>query len=325
MVEFSRQSIAFISDYADPSGEIGMEEAGGQNIYVRQMAENLAELGWQVDIFARKSNPNSPTIIPHSPHCRTINLQAGPEAFIARDQLFEYMPAFLKAFQTFQIKQAIRYPLIHTNYWLSAWVGLQLQKADNVQLIHTYHSLGVVKYDTMKFRPAIADIRLGIEQEVLENASCVIATSPQEKETLRESVSESGQIEVIPCGTTANFHSLPKKTARERLGWSEEEKIILYVGRFAPRKGIETLVQACASLKNQGTANFKLVLVGGSNLEQLDGPERKRIELLTQELGLAEQTLFAGRVEHEWLPWYYSAADVCVIPSYYEPFGLVAI
>lgn len=325
MVESSRQAIAFISDYANPTEELGMEEAGGQNVYVRQMAENLATLGWQVDIFTRQTRPEAPSILQHSPHCRTIHLSAGPAQFIPRHELFGYMPEFLAAFQAFQTKQAIRYPLIHTNYWLSAWVGLELQKADNIQLIHTYHSLGVVKYATMASRPAIAEMRLAIEQEILAQANCIIATSPQEKETLRQWSPDQGQIEVIPCGTTANFHSIPKLEARQKLGWDPQEQVILYVGRFAPRKGIETLVRACADLKSQGKENFKLVLVGGSSSEQLDNTERKHIEHLVQALGLEEHTRFAGRVAHEWLPWYYSAADVCGIPSYYEPFGLVAI
>ncbi len=325
MVESSRQAIAFISDHADPAAEIGMEEAGGQNVYVRQIGEGLAELGWQVDIFTRKSNPDDPVIVQHSPHCRTIRIEAGPTSFIPRDQLFEYMPAFLENLQTFQAKQAIHYPLIHTNYWLSAWLGLQLQQQQNIQLIHTYHSLGVVKYETMQSRPAIADTRLAVEQEILAQANCVVATSPQEKETLRALLSDKGQVEVIPCGTTPNFHCLPKTDSRTTLGWNAKDKVILYVGRFDPRKGIETLVRACAHLKEMGTRNLKLVIVGGSSVDRLDGPERHRIETLVHNLDLTQQTLFAGRVDHNWLPWYYSAADVCVIPSYYEPFGLVAI
>lgn len=325
MVNPERQVIALISDYADPTEEIDMEEAGGQNIYVREMGESLAALGWQVDIFTRKSSPNDPAIVQHGPHCRTIRLKAGPETFIPRDQLFDYMPDFLSSFQAFQTKQGIRYPLIHTNYWLSGWVGLQLQENNNVQLIHTYHSLGAVKYETMASKPAIAETRLALESEILAKADCILATSPQEKETLCDLLSETGRIEVIPCGTTANFHSLPQDIAREKLGWSEQEKVLLYVGRFAPRKGIETLVRSCANLKQRGIENLKLVIVGGSTLDRLDGPESKRIEELVETLEIQDQTHFAGRIDHDWLPWYYSAADVCVIPSYYEPFGLVAI
>jgi glycosyltransferase involved in cell wall biosynthesis len=325
----TRQAIALISDHGDPAAVIGSEEAGGQNVYVRHIGENLAALGWQVDMFTRKSNPEDPSIVEHSPYCRTIRLSAGPEEFIPRDRLFEYMPEFLKAFKAFQSKQTTHYPLIHTNYWMSAWVGLQLQQEKNVQLLHTYHSLGAVKYQATSQRPAIADIRLDIERDILENADCVVATSPQEKETLRNLVSQKGQIEVIPCGTdTENFSTIAKATAREQLGWNQKDKIVLYVGRFDPRKGIETLVRACARLKESYPSeftNFKLAIVGGSSPDMPDGRERDRLEGIVKELGLSDRTIFAGLVGHDLLPLYYSAADVCVVPSYYEPFGLVAI
>lgn len=326
MITPNRQAIALISDHADPAATIGSEEAGGQNVYVRHVGENLAALGWQVDMFTRKANAEDPTIVQHSPYCRTIRLKAGPESFVPRDRLLEYMPEFLQAFGDFQADQNLYYPLIHTNYWLSAWVGLKLQQETAVQLIHTYHSLGVVKYETMKELPGIAHKRLLVEQQILENANCVVATSPQEEATLRQKVSQGGQIEVIPCGTdTDNFSPIAQTTVRLKLGWSNQEKIVLYVGRFDPRKGIETLVKACASLKNQGCEHLKLVIVGGSTSQRSDGCEKQRIEKIVQELGLNQETLFAGCIDHDILPWYYSGADVCVIPSYYEPFGLVAI
>ena len=341
-----RQAIALISDHGDPAADIGKEEAGGQNVYVRQVGEALAKLGWQVDMFTRKAKVDDATIVQHSPHCRTIRLVAGPEDFIPRDQLFSHMPEFVSAFQAFQAKEGTNYPLIHTNYWMSAWVGLQLKQQTNIQLVHTYHSLGAVKYQAVPTLPAIADTRLSIEQEVLENANCIVATSPQEEETLRSLVSQAGCIEVIPCGTDIeNFHTIPKAEARDQLGLGQDEAIVLYVGRFDPRKGIETLVKACARLKEGvncrvlgvdgscivptayalNPSKLKLVIVGGSDPDQADGQERQRIEAKVQELGLADQTQFVGRVGHDVLPLYYTAADVCVIPSHYEPFGLVAI
>jgi D-inositol-3-phosphate glycosyltransferase len=334
----NRQAIALISDHGDPAAEIGKEQAGGQNVYVRQVGEALAKLGWQVDMFTRKVNPNDDTIVQHSPHCRTIRLTAGPERFIHRDEVFDYMPAFLEAFQKFQSKGGMNYPLVHTNYWMSAWVGLQLKAQNNVQLVHTYHSLGAIKYHTTQQRPTIATTRLNIEQHILEQADCVVATSPQEEESLRSLVSLDGSIKVIPCGTDIdNFHVIPKADARARLGLAADAAIVLYVGRFDPRKGIETLVRACDLLNNLersgdglssrsfNPANLRLVIVGGSEADQPDGAERLRIERLVQELGLTQQVVFAGRVGHDLLPHYYTAADVCVIPSHYEPFGLVAV
>lgn len=324
-----RQAIALISDHGDPAAEIGKEEAGGQNVYVRRVGEALAKLGWQVDMFTRKTRSDDPTIVQHSPHCRTIRLTAGPETFIPRDELFEYMPEFVEAFHKFQTKEGTNYPLVHTNYWMSAWVGLQLKQRSNIQLIHTYHSLGAVKYQAVPQRPAIASTRLEVERQILEQADCIVATSPQEEETLRALVSQQGNIEVIPCGTdTETFRLLPKAEARKALGFTPQEAIVLYVGRFDPRKGIETLVRAVAQCQKAGIPAhqpLQLMIVGGSEADHLDGQERQRIERLVTELGLADQTVFAGQISHTLLPLYYTAADVCVIPSHYEPFGLVAI
>jgi len=340
-----RQAIALISDHGDPAAEIGKEEAGGQNVYVRQVGEALAKLGWQVDMFTRKSHADDPAIVQHSPYCRTIRLVAGPETFIPRDQLFQYLPEFVRAFQKFQTKEGTNYPLIHTNYWMSAWIGLQLKQSSNIQLVHTYHSLAAVKYRTIPNRPVIAETRLAVEQQILEQADCVVATSPQEKEQLRSLVSQQGCVEVIPCGTDIDkFRLIPKAEARSTLGFHANDQIVLYVGRFDPRKGIETLVQAFAQLQqtigkrqpatsldslilkpHQSLPMLRLVIVGGSDPDQPDGQERARIETVVHELGIAAQVSFVGRVGHDRLPLYYTAADVCVIPSHYEPFGLVAI
>ncbi|PSB27740.1 glycosyltransferase family 4 protein [Stenomitos frigidus] len=334
----TRQAIALISEHGDPAAEIGKDAAGGQNVYVRQVGEALAKLGWQVDMFTRKTKPDDAAIVQHAPHCRTIRLVAGPEQFIPRDELFPYMQEFVAAFQAFQSKEGSNYPLVHTNYWMSAWVGLQLKQQSNIQLIHTYHSLGAVKYQAVPHRPVIAATRLAIERQILEQADCIVATSPQEQETLRTLVSKEGHIEVIPCGTDiSNFHTIPKAEARAALGFDVNDAIVLYVGRFDPRKGIETLVRAFAQLKvetgrreSNGKAAFdpaklRLVIVGGSHPDSTDGLERARIERLIHAAGLAEQTVFAGQIGHASLPLYYTAADVCAIPSHYEPFGLVAI
>lgn len=323
----SRQAIALISEHGDPAAEIGKEEAGGQNVYVREVGEALAKLGWQVDMFTRKVHPEDPVIVEHGPHCRTIRLQGGPEQFIPRDQLFPYMGEFVQSFRQFQTKSGTHYPLVHTNYWMSAWAGLQLKQSSNFQLVHTYHSLGAVKYGAIANPPAIAATRLQVEQTILAQADCVVATSPQERDTLRQLVSDQGVIEVIPCGTDLNvFHPLPKSEARAMLGFAPDAPLLLYVGRFDPRKGIETFVRsALPLLADPALADLQLVIVGGSEAGQPDDLERQRIGQLVQDLGLGDRTHFVGRVGHDRLPLFYTAADVCVIPSHYEPFGLVAI
>ncbi|HLP87467.1 MAG TPA: glycosyltransferase [Nostocaceae cyanobacterium] len=321
-----RPAIAFISVNGDPAAEVGEEETGGQSVYLYQISRILATLGWQVDMFTRKANPHNPTVVYHSPYCRTIRLVAGPEHYISRDEVFEYMSQFLEAFEDFQLKNDIYYPLVHTHYWLSGWVGLQLRNRSRVSIVHTYHSLAAVKYQTLSSQPKVGHTRLTTERQILEQSDVIVATSPQEREDLRYLLSSKGCVKVIPCGVDIkNFHVIPKAQARLRLGLDPNEQIVLYVGRFDFRKGIETIVRACAQSKARSTGKLQLIIVGGSCPNRIDGKERNRIEQIVQEVGFGERVTFPGQISHGVMPLYYSSADICVIPSHYEPFGLVAL
>ncbi len=326
MLSTNNQHIALISVHGDPAIEIGKEEAGGQNVYVRQVGEALAQQGWQVDMFTRKVSPDQPTIVQHSANCRTIRLTAGPEEFVPRDNLFEYLPVFVEQLLKFQQKEGIEYPVVHTNYWLSSWVGMELKKVQPIKQIHTYHSLGAVKYKSVSTIPLIASTRLEVERKVLETAERIVATSPQEKEHMRSLVSTKGNIDIIPCGTDIRkFGSVTREAARQQLGIDPDTQVVFYVGRFDRRKGIETLVRAVGKSQMRQQGNLKLFIGGGSRPGQSDGIERDRIEKIVGELGLRDITSFPGRLGDDTLPVYYAAADVCVVPSHYEPFGLVAI
>ena len=324
--KLSRKKIAFLSVNEDPAREVGVEEAGGQGVYLLEVGQHLSTLGWQVDMFTRKASPDEPVIIQHRPNCRTIRLIVGPEGFAARDKLFHHMPEFLQAFLAFEQKENISYSLIHSHYWLSGWAGLERQKYDQITLVHTFHSIGEVKYRSVPDRPLIGDTRLKVEQRILEEANCILATSPQEKEDLRRLVSQKGNITVIPCPVNiSNFQIIPKDKARAKINLDLKQKVVLYVGRFDKRKGLETLVRAVAKLILTTSYDLKLVIVGGNRADGADLLERERIERLAEELGLKEIAYFVGRLNHDVLPFYYAAADICVIPSHYEPFGLVAI
>ncbi|NMG18922.1 glycosyltransferase family 4 protein [Brasilonema bromeliae] len=326
MLPTKKHRIALISVDGDPAAEIGQEEAGGQNVYVRQVGYALAQQGWQVDMFTRQSSPEQATIVQHGPLCRIIRLKSGPAEFIGRDDLFEHLPEFIAEFQAFQQKQGFQYPLIHTNYWLSSWVGMELKKQQPLIQLHTYHSLGTVKYSAISDIPAIASKRIAVEKACLESVDRVVATSPQEQEHMRRLVSTKGKIEVIPCGTDVDrFGLIQRSAARQELGIAPDVKMILYVGRFDRRKGIETLVRAVAKSSLRGHANLQLVIGGGYRPGHSDGIERDRIASIVAELGLENCTTFPGRLNEAVLPFYYAAADVCVVPSHYEPFGLVAI
>lgn len=322
----NKRHIALVSVHGDPAVEIGKEEAGGQNVYVRQVGEALANRGWHVDMFTRRSDAKQSKIVEHGLQCRTIRLTAGPEAFVPRDEIFGYAGTFVEELLKFQQQSGIEYPLVHTNYWISAWVGMELKKRQPLKQVHTYHSLGAVKYKSVSTVPLIASTRLEAEKAVLETAERIVATSPQEKEHMRSLVSQKGNIDIIPCGTDIQrFGSVESAQARQQLGFAPEDKVVLYVGRFDKRKGIETLVRAVGQSQLRGKASLKLVIGGGSRPGESDGLERDRIERIVAELGMGDMTVFPGRLSDELLPIYYAAADVSVVPSHYEPFGLVTI
>jgi D-inositol-3-phosphate glycosyltransferase len=322
----NQKRIALISVHGDPAIEIGKEEAGGQNVYVRNVGEALGRLGWQVDMFTRQVSEEQHSIVEHSDNCRTIRFKAGAFEFVPRDNLFQNLPEFVDNFLEYQRENDYSYPLVHTNYWLSSWVGMRLKNLIGCKQIHTYHSLGAVKYSTIDDIPPIASKRLEVEATLLETAERVVATSPQEKAHMRQLVSTKGNVDIIPCGTDIHrFGSIDRVGARAYLGINPDDIVVMYVGRFDPRKGIETLVRAVAQSKLRNSGKLKLIIGGGSRPGQSDGFERERIERIVNELGLNDITTFPGRISQEVLPNYYAAADVCVVPSHYEPFGLVAI
>lgn len=328
MVQQASPSIALISVHGDPAIEIGKEEAGGQNVYVYEVGMALAELGWQVDMFTRYADAKDEPIVEHSQNCRTIRLVAGPKKFVPRDEIFDYLPQFTEQLQQFQQENGKQYRLVHTNYWLSAWVGMELRRRQSCQQVHTYHSLGAVKYQNVSDHPAIADTRLEVERQCLETAERIVATSPQEQEHMRSLVSEKGNIDVIPCGTDIHrFGRISRKAAREQRNIAPDAKVLFYVGRFDPRKGIETLVRAASrsEILQQFDGEIHIIIGGGFRPGKSDGDEHDRIQGIAKELGIDSITSFPGRIADEDLPTYYAAADVCVQPSHYEPFGLVAI
>ena len=325
MISLTKKRIALISVDGDPSVEIGKEEAGGQNIYVRQVGEALAKQGWQVDMYTRSSDRQQASIVQHSPNCRTIRLVAGPQEFIPRDELYGYLPIFVQEFQKFQLESGFEYPLVHTNYWLSSWVGMELKKSQPLLQVHTYHSLAAVKYKSVSTIPTIAKTRLQVEKTLLETADRVVATSPQEKEHMMSLVSSKGNIDIISCGTDIEqFGSIARSTARRELGIAPETKVVLYVGSFDLGSGIETLVRA-VSLSAVPKADLKLIIGGRWRAGESNGKERDRIGSIVEELGLSDITSFPDGLSGDILPAYYAAADVCAVPSHYEPLGLVAL
>ena len=312
-------TVALISVESDPTNE-----TGSQNVYVRSLGEALSRLGWQVDIFTRKSDPAQADIVQHNPYYRTIRLSAGGEEYIHQQKLIGYLPEFLQQLYKFQQDNKIQYRLIHTNYWLSAWVGMELKKNQPVKHIHTYHSLGAVKYINDNYLDNLVRNRLAIEKICLETADLSIATCPQQRDYLQELVSERGNIEIIPCGTDANlFGSISYTKARRRLGIESDIFNILYVGKFDRAQGVETLIKAIGRPQLHSLGNIRLTLIDNSGSP--NPLQKKRTEKFVWDLGVDNITNFVEGLNRKELALYYAAADVCVVPSNYNPSGLTAI
>ena len=317
----STQTIALISVHSDPA-----TETGSQNVYVRQLGEALSRLGWQVDMFTRKTDATQADMVRHNYKCRTIRLSAGEEKFVPRQKLIGYLPEFLTQLRQFQLTNNIQYNLVHTNYWLSAWVGMELKKVQPLKHVHTYHSLGAVQYAHVAHPSNIAKTRLAIEKTCLETADLTIATCPQQKDYLRKFVSFKGNIEIIPCGTDTNlFGSIAGITARNKLGIASDIFNILYVGRFNRRQGIETLVKAVSKPYLHSVGKIRLTIASSNRHYSSDRIEKERITQLISSLGIENITTVTAPLSREELATYYAAADVCVVPSHYNPSGMVAI
>lgn len=315
----SLPTIALISVHSDPACETGR-----QNIYVRQLGEALSRIGWQVDMFTRKTALDLENIVQHNSRCRTIRLKAGAEQFVHRQKLIGFLPDFLAQLRQFQKDNGLQYRIIHTNYWLSAWVGMELKKSQPLKHIHTYHSLGAVKYANSGSLDNLAHNRLAIEKACLETADLSIATCPQQRDYLQELVSHRGQIEIVPGGTEPNlFGSISHVRARQKLGIESDIFNILYVGGFNRRQGVETLVKAISKPRLHSLGNIRLTLVNNSpNSNPL---KQKRIEKLVWDMGVENITTFVEGLSRAELAVYHAAADVCIVPSHYNPSGMVAM
>lgn len=325
--------IALISFHADPAIAIDRSEGSkdgiyvnGQSIYVGSLGLELSKLGLVVDMFTRKSLPGQSSTVHHNANLNTIRLNAGHEHFIHRDELFQYLPAFIENLINYCKDNDKEYDIVHTNYWMSGWTGLELRKKWNIKHVHTNHSLGIVKYDDNAKLPPIGKQRLSVEKQILEKANLTIATCPEEHSALKI-LSDNCRIKTIPCAIDVErFALLSRYEARKRLNIPERKNIVLYVGRFDPRKGIRTLIQAINILCLRGNNDLQLMIVGDYLSEdEVVKNEYAELKELICKNNMENMTSFEGAIPYHDMPRYYKAADVCVVPSHYEPFGLVAI
>jgi len=312
--------IAVISAHTSPLARPGGAKSGGLNVYVLELARQLAAEGCAVDIFTRTAAPATEEVIEEAPGLRVINLRAGPLSPLAPEALYEHLDAFYEALLAFNRTDGASYDLVHSHYWLSGLVGGRLKALWGVPHVVMFHTLGEIK-NRASYGEHESELRIGAEAQVLRNADRVICATEQERASLRQLYgARDDKVTVIPLGVDLDrFRPSAKQEARASLGL-RDERIILFVGRIEPLKGLDILINAAAMLESD--VDCAVLVVGG---DETSLPQVKELRDLARERGIEHRVAFVGAVDHADLPAYYNAADVCVVPSHYESFGLVAV
>ena len=315
----SVERAAFITLHACPLAAPGQGKSGGMNVYVRQLATALGEMGMKIDIFTREHLDVVNRVETIGPNVRVIHLKAGePDAHLG--DLYALLPDFLEQLNDFREGEGLEYDVVHSHYWLSAWVGRELSQAINVPHVVTFHTLSLIKMQSRAGEIEQTE-RPVVEAEVMATADHIIAFSPHERDAMaRLYGADARKVSLVPCGVDLEvFRPLDQKSVRSRLGLNGE-KILLYVGRVEPIKGLDLLVETAAQMDS--AEGVRMMVVGAD----VNGDrEMDRVKQLAKERDLECKIDFVGQVDHDDLPLYYNAADVCVVPSYYESFGLVAL
>ncbi len=328
-------TIAFISEHDDPLAEPGGIGKGGQNVYVREVAERLGARGWQVDVFTRRESVAAPAVEPFGPGARVIRVHAGPAAFIPKEELPRYMPEFTANLLSICADRTEPYRLVHGHYYLSGVLARELQQELNIPFVQTFHSLGAIKRQALGASDGSPPERLALERQVGAAADCVVATSPQERADLIELYGVAPEkIQIVPCGVDLQrFRRVDATRARANWGLPRDTFLVVFVGRIEAQKGVDILLQAAARLRTLAPGlRFQVAIVGGTVRERgpdgwgpTDDPYTLGLEALSRGLGLEEHVIWTGALPHAALSSVYSAADVVVIPSRYESFGMTAL
>lgn len=323
-----------LSVHTCPLATLGGKETGGMNVYVRELSRELGRRGINVDVFTRSQNPDVP-YISHAlgPNGRVIHIPAGPEAPIGKNAVYLHLPEFTEGVLRFAANEHQRYDIIHSHYWLSGCVAHELRAAWGVPFVQMFHTLGHMK-NRVALRPEEreSEVRIAVETETVRDADRLIAATPaEEAQLLWLYGADESRITIIPPGVdVTHFHPLPADEAKARLGVPADNHMLLFVGRIEPLKGVDTLLRAVALIAAEHPDQMSqlcLSIIGG-NLGPdgaSENEELARLLELRRELGIGDMVTFLGAKDQDTLPDYYAAADIVIVPSHYESFGLVAL
>jgi D-inositol-3-phosphate glycosyltransferase len=305
---------------------------------VRDLTIELGRRGATVDVFTRSQDDHVPRISHElGPTAQVIHVPAGPERPVSKEEIYAHLPEFAARVMEFAQENGRRYDVIHSHYWLSGMAGEQLQAGwgSGVPMIQMFHTLGHMKNQVARAAHEVAsEQRLQSEAYLMRHADRLVAGSPHDRtQMIRLYGADRAKIHVISPGVDlARFRYRSQLEAREQLGLDLERRLILFVGRIEPLKGIDTLLEAIALMDQDANCSLgceclSVAIIGGDAsvpLEEMTGEMRRLIEL-RDALGINKLVTFMGKRGQDTLPDYYCAADVLVMPSHYESFGMVAL
>lgn len=326
--------VAMLSYHTCPLATLGGKDTGGMNVYVRDLTRELGRQGVGVDVFTRSQDDH----VPHVLHNlgfgnRVVHVLAGPELPVGKDRLETYIPGFIEGIQSFAAAKGIRYDLVHSHYWMSGIAALGLRDLWGTPIIQTFHTLGEMKNRVARSPEERASPeRLAVENQLLREADQIVASTQAELAQFQWLYhADPHKVVVIPPGVdTSRFYPIPPDEAKEFIGMDCRDNMVLFVGRIEPLKGVDTLLQAMAILKQEGTLErrpMSVAIIGGdpeADPERMTA-EMLRLQNLRIELGMGDVVAFLGKRDQDTLQYYYSAADMVVVPSHYESFGMVAL
>lgn len=323
--------IAMLSVHTCPLAVLGGKEAGGMNVYVRELSRELARRGFQIDVFTRSQNTITPLTHTLSKNARIIHLPAGPLKPYNKNEVYNHLPEFVQHVQDWQQCEKSSYDVIHAHYWLSGAAALLLKKEWDIPVVQMFHTLAQLKNAIAKNEDELEPtFRAEREAEIMQRVDRIVAATPAEKSQLGWLYGAPlEKIDVIPCGVdTKLFWPRVQAEARARLGLTAE-RIVLLVGRIEPIKGVDVLIRAAKSLVAEygsDPAKLQVLIVGGGAKDgQTQNPEAIRLQSLAKELNLENIIQFLPSQDQSEMPYYYSAADVTVMCSHYESFGMAAL
>lgn len=326
--------IAMICAHSSPLANLGGKEAGGMNVYVRELSRELGRRGAAVDIFTRMQDASMPTIVPLDRGVRVVNLRAGPPVPYDKNWLLEHLPEFVSHVRCFADGQDLTYDLIHSHYWLSGEAALALRRAWSAPVIHMAHTLGALKNRVARSADERETaLRVALERKLAGEVDALVAATPRDRADLVwHCGAEPDRVRIAPCGVDLQrFKPRDMEQARAALDLPPPpHRILLLVGRIEPLKGIDALIEAVALLREQGAFgadDLTALVIGGhgEHERQRWNAEQRRLHALRVERGVEAQVRFLGAQSHDRLPLFYAAADVVTMPSHYESFGMAAL